>query len=110
MIHVNTGASAARDLSVVGVIFVLPFLLCSGYAGQIADIQSKRTVLVVTKSFEIVAAGLASVALTTKRLDVSYAVLFLFALQAAFFSPPNTASSPNSCPCAICLAPMACSR
>ena len=34
-----------------------PFLLFSGYAGQLADVYSKRTVLVVTKSLEIVAAG-----------------------------------------------------
>jgi acyl-[acyl-carrier-protein]-phospholipid O-acyltransferase / long-chain-fatty-acid--[acyl-carrier-protein] ligase len=98
VIHLNTGASAGRDLSFVGVIFVLPFLLCSGYAGQLADIQSKRTVLIVTKSFEIVAASLACVALVTRRLDLSYAVLLLFALQAAFFSPAKYGILPELLP------------
>ena len=98
VIHMNTGATAGRDLSFVGVIFVLPFLLCSGYAGQLADIQSKRTVLIVTKSFEIGVAALACVALVTRRLDLSYAVLFLFALQAAFFSPAKYGILPELLP------------
>ncbi len=32
-----------RQLSLVGVVFILPFLLFSGYAGQLADVYSKRT-------------------------------------------------------------------
>jgi hypothetical protein len=61
VIDANTGATAGRDLSLVGVIFVLSLLLCSGYAGQLADIQSKRTVLVVTKSCERAVAAMACV-------------------------------------------------
>ena len=57
-LHAATQANAGRQLSLVGVVFILPFLLFSGYAGQLADVYSKRTVLVVTKSLEIVAAGL----------------------------------------------------
>ena len=49
--------TADRELSIVSAVFILPFLLFSGYAGQLADVYSKRTVLVVTKSLEIVAAG-----------------------------------------------------
>ena len=48
--------SGSEYLSLAGVVFVVPFLLFSGYAGQLADTYSKRTVLVVTKSLEIVAA------------------------------------------------------
>lgn len=98
VIHLNTGATAGRDLSLVGVIFVLPFLLCSGYAGQLADIQSKRTVLIVTKACEVVVAALACVALVTGRLGLSYAVLFLFALQATFFSPAKYGILPELLP------------
>jgi acyl-[acyl-carrier-protein]-phospholipid O-acyltransferase/long-chain-fatty-acid--[acyl-carrier-protein] ligase len=98
VIRMNTGATAGRDLSLVGVIFVLPFLLCSGYAGQLADIQSKRTVLIVTKSCEIVVAALACIALSTRRLDISYAALSLFALQATFFSPAKYGILPELLP------------
>src|SRR5881397_2636590 len=52
------GTGSGGQLSLVGVIFILPFLLFSGYAGQFGDIYSKRTVLVVTKSLEVVATGL----------------------------------------------------
>jgi acyl-[acyl-carrier-protein]-phospholipid O-acyltransferase / long-chain-fatty-acid--[acyl-carrier-protein] ligase len=87
VIRAHTGASAGRDLSIVGATFVLPFLVCSGWAGQFADVQSKRTVLIVNKVFEILAAVLACGALVTKRLELSYAVLLLFALRAVFVSP-----------------------
>src|SRR5213594_3471869 len=48
-------AGGARYLSLCGAVFILPFLLFSGYAGQLADIFNKRTVLIVTKAFEILA-------------------------------------------------------
>src|SRR5580765_2143603 len=57
-IHAASEAQSGRQLSIVGAIFILPFLLFSGYAGQLADIYSKRHVLVITKSLEIVATGL----------------------------------------------------
>jgi acyl-[acyl-carrier-protein]-phospholipid O-acyltransferase/long-chain-fatty-acid--[acyl-carrier-protein] ligase len=53
---------AGRELSIVSAVFILPFLLFSGYAGQLADVYSKRTVLVVSKSLEIVAAAIGLIA------------------------------------------------
>ena len=32
-----------RDLSIVSAVFILPFILLSGYAGQFPDVYSKRT-------------------------------------------------------------------
>src|SRR6185295_10564138 len=57
-VHAVASARAGRELSLVSAIFILPFLLFSGYAGQLADVYSKRTVLVVSKSLEVVAATL----------------------------------------------------
>jgi len=50
MLAVSAAApgSDGRALSLVGVLFILPFALFSGYAGQLADSYSKRTILVVT--------------------------------------------------------------
>src|SRR5581483_4682891 len=89
MIAVRTAAAAhaGRELSIVSAIFILPFLLFSGYAGELSDVYSKRTVLVVSKSLEIVAATLGFAAFLLGRLHLTYAVLFLIALQATFFSP-----------------------
>jgi len=97
-VQAATQANAGRQLSLVGVVFILPFLLFSGYAGQLADVYSKRTVLVVTKSLEIVAAGLGLFAFAAGHLNLTYAVLFLIALQATFFSPAKYGILPEMLP------------
>src|SRR6266705_2338944 len=76
-VHMVAATRAGRELSIVSAIFILPFLLFSGYAGQLADVYSKRTVLVVSKSLEIVAASLGLVAFFSGHLQLTYAVLFL---------------------------------
>jgi len=97
-VHAATGADAGGRLSLVGFIFILPFLLFSGYAGELADIYSKRTVLVVTKSLEIVAAALGIAVFFGGHLNVAYVILFLFALQATFFSPAKYGILPEFLP------------
>src|SRR5439155_2402942 len=97
-VHVAGATGGNRELSIISAIFILPFLLFSGYAGQVADVYSKRTVLVVTKSLEIVAAGLGLYAFIIGRLELTYVVLFLIALQATFFSPAKYGILPEALP------------
>jgi acyl-[acyl-carrier-protein]-phospholipid O-acyltransferase / long-chain-fatty-acid--[acyl-carrier-protein] ligase len=97
-VHLVAAARAGRELSIVSAVFILPFLLFSGYAGQLADVYSKRTVLVVSKSLEIVAATLGLVAFAFGHLQLTYAVLFLIALQATFFSPAKYGILPEMLP------------
>src|SRR5262249_29512342 len=97
-VHTAAAASAGRELSVVSAVFILPFLLFSGYAGQLADIYSKRTVLVVSKSLEIVATTLGLVAFALGHLQLTYAVLFLIAVQATFFGPAKYGILPEMVP------------
>src|ERR1700675_4385603 len=82
-VHVaaNTG-SGSLYLSLAGVVFVVPFLLFSGYSGHLADAYNKRTVLIATKALEILSMALAIPALVSGRIDLMLAVLFLLALQA----------------------------
>jgi len=77
----------ARYLALAGAVFVLPFLLFAGYAGQIADRFSKTRVLQCTKAFEIaiMIAGIA--ALQARSINMLLVVLFLLAAQANMFSP-----------------------
>src|SRR5215470_4019243 len=101
LIAVNMGASADDTdsyLALAGALFVLPYLLFSGYAGWLADAFSKRTVLIVTKSFEIVAMLAAFAALASGNLDFMLAVIFLTAFQAAFFSPAHYGILPELLP------------
>src|SRR5688572_10312021 len=48
-----------QGASRVAIVFILPFLLFSGYAGHIADRFSKRHVLISVKVFEIVVMAMA---------------------------------------------------
>jgi acyl-[acyl-carrier-protein]-phospholipid O-acyltransferase/long-chain-fatty-acid--[acyl-carrier-protein] ligase len=81
------GGSAYLSLS--GVIYVLPFLLFSGFAGYLTDRFDKRLVMIATKGFEIVLGALALVGLMVGSIELMLLVLFLFAAQSAFFSPPK---------------------
>src|SRR5688572_32114560 len=93
------GAAASSDgraVALVGALFILPFLLFSGYAGQLADTHSKRTILVVTKALEIVVMGFGLVALAAGHLDAAYVVLFLMAVHSTFFSPDRKSTRLNS--------------
>jgi acyl-[acyl-carrier-protein]-phospholipid O-acyltransferase/long-chain-fatty-acid--[acyl-carrier-protein] ligase len=95
-------ASAGTDtryLSMAQAVFILPFLLFSGYAGYLADKYSKRTVLVWTKAFEIVAMGLAlAIFLLFPRIELMLGVLFLMALQSTFFGPAKYGILPEMLP------------
>src|SRR3984957_1836445 len=77
----------SRYLAIAGAVFVLPFLLFAGYAGQLADRFSKTRVLQITKAFEIAIMGVGIVALSIRSIDMLLVVLFLLAMQANFFSP-----------------------
>src|SRR5579863_3029821 len=77
----------SRYLAIAGAVFVLPFLLFAGYAGQLADRCSKTRVLQITKAFEIVIMGVGMLALYARSIEMLLVVLFLLALQANFFSP-----------------------
>jgi acyl-[acyl-carrier-protein]-phospholipid O-acyltransferase/long-chain-fatty-acid--[acyl-carrier-protein] ligase len=81
------GRDVTRDVALAGAMFIAPFLLFSGYAGDLADRCSKRRVLVAMKVFEIAAMALAIPALVARRFDLQMGVLFLMGTQATFFSP-----------------------
>ena len=81
----NGGGSGS--LSLIGAIFVLPYLLFSGYAGHVADTWSKRAVLITTKAFEVVVMLLGFGAFLIGSFELMLGVLFLMAVQSTFFSP-----------------------
>ena len=92
------GAESSRYLAIAGVVFVLPFLLFAGHAGQIADRFSKTRVLQSTKAFEIVIMTLGIFALLAGRIEGLLVVLFLLATQANFFSPAKYGILPEMLP------------
>jgi acyl-[acyl-carrier-protein]-phospholipid O-acyltransferase/long-chain-fatty-acid--[acyl-carrier-protein] ligase len=78
---------SAKYLSIANAVFVLPFLLFAGPAGQIADRFSKTRVLQVTKAFEILVMVFGIFALIHHSIYMLLVVLFCLAAQANFFSP-----------------------
>src|SRR6478736_2355229 len=93
LLAIPVGAAAARKADEQGLatmIFSLPFVLFSGFAGYLSDRYSKRTMIVVCKVAEIgimllgMAGFLAYGAIGYRGLLV---VLFLMGTHSAFFGP-----------------------
>ncbi|MCA9072680.1 MAG: hypothetical protein KDA84_27345, partial [Planctomycetaceae bacterium] len=75
------------------VLFAVPFVLFSGFAGFLSDLISKRGIVVSMKIAEIaiMAAGMGALFLGTIepdwQLPLLFLVLFLMSTQSAFFGP-----------------------
>ena len=85
-------------VEIIAFLFILPSALFSGYAGHMADMYSKRTILVGVKIFEIAIMLLAIAAFFTGHLDSMLALVFLMGLHAAFFSPAKYGILPEMLP------------
>lgn len=82
-----TPDAATSFISLVGALFIVPFIVFSPYAGHFADRFRKRDVLVAMKIVETLVMGFAVMALRTKSLPFLSLVLFLMAIHSTFFSP-----------------------
>jgi acyl-[acyl-carrier-protein]-phospholipid O-acyltransferase/long-chain-fatty-acid--[acyl-carrier-protein] ligase len=85
-------------LAAAGFLFVLPFVLFSGFAGQLADRFNKRSVLIVTKLLEMPAMVLGLWAFQINDPTWMLAVVFVMALQSTFFSPAKYGILPEMLP------------
>lgn len=99
-VHVaaNSGQPSSMYLSLAGVVFVIPFLLFSGYSGHLADVVSKRKVLISVKVFEIFVMALGLAAFFSTRIELMLVVLFLMALHSTVFSPAKYGIVPEMLP------------
>ncbi len=79
------GAPALVALS--GGLFILPYLLFSATAGQLADRFDKARLIRLTKAAEIVLMLAAALALLEGSVPLLLAVLFGLGIQAALFGP-----------------------
>lgn len=78
--------------------FVLPYLVLAAPAGYLADRFSKRTVIVSCKVAEIVLATLGIGAMLSGNVVLLLAVVALFGMQSALFSPSRLGSIPELLP------------
>jgi 1-acyl-sn-glycerol-3-phosphate acyltransferase len=68
-------------------LFILPFVLLSATAGQIADKYDKSRLIRGVKGLEIVVMGLAALGFVTASLGLLLTALFLAGVQSALFGP-----------------------
>jgi acyl-[acyl-carrier-protein]-phospholipid O-acyltransferase/long-chain-fatty-acid--[acyl-carrier-protein] ligase len=90
--------SGGEYVAISMAVFVLPFLLFSGYSGHLADSISKRTVLISVKVFEVCVMGLAFAVFFSTRMELMLVVLFLMALHSTIFSPAKYGIVPEMLP------------
>ncbi|MCC7486940.1 MAG: MFS transporter [Burkholderiales bacterium] len=77
-------------------LFVLPFVLFSASAGQIADKYEKSGLIRATKAFEIAVMALAAWGFLAGSLAALFAALFLAGAQATLFGPVKYSLLPQT--------------
>ncbi|MCI0499945.1 MAG: MFS transporter, partial [Planctomycetales bacterium] len=82
------GADKKADINAIAaIIFVVPFLMFTPFAGTLADRFSKQAVIVIAKAAELVIMVLGCVIFYFNFAMGIYAALFLMCAQSAFFGP-----------------------
>jgi MFS family permease len=91
LITFRLAADLDLPLEMLGVIasglFILPFVIVTPTAGQIADRVDKTKMMRIVKFWEIVVMALAVVGFHTQNVIFLYFVLFLMGAQSAMFAP-----------------------
>ncbi len=78
---------AGSLIALAGGLFILPFFLFSGLAGELADRYDKARLARIIKLAEIVLAVLAGLSLWLEWIPLMLFVLFLAGTQSTFFGP-----------------------
>lgn len=92
----SAGAAAAPLLiPLAGGLFILPFFLCSAFAGELADASDKARLVRLIKLIEIAVMVLAAVGIVFGSVGLLLALLFAMGIEAAFFGPIKYAILPD---------------
>ena len=92
------GYNAGMLVSLGGGIYILPYVLFSGLAGQLADKLEKTTIIRIIKAAEILIMGLGLFVLLDEHLWGLMALLFLLGTHSTFFSPIKFGILPQALP------------
>jgi acyl-[acyl-carrier-protein]-phospholipid O-acyltransferase/long-chain-fatty-acid--[acyl-carrier-protein] ligase len=93
-------AIATRNLyiSLGTALYVLPYIVFSSYAGQVADHFSKRRVIIFMKVVEAALLSVAVLAMYVGHIIAMLAVLFLLGIHACFLDPAKEGILPQIFP------------
>ncbi len=87
--------AGATLVMLAGGVFILPFFLFSGLAGQLADARDKAWIIRMVKSAEIVIMIVGALALLSDSVALLMLVLFAMGTHSAFFGPVKYAILPQ---------------
>jgi len=79
----------------VGLCLTIPFILFSGFAGQLADRTSKRRITIQVKVAEVLIALVGFTGFLIGNLWLTLAALLLLAIQSSFFGPAKYGMIPE---------------
>jgi len=87
--HASTYTTMAPSLlaNVAAGLFILPFVIFSGLAGQFADRYDKTLILKVVKAFEILIMFAAGAGFEAQSIEILLAALFMMGMHSTFFAP-----------------------
>ena len=85
-------------ISLGTALYVLPYIVFSSYAGQVADRFSKRRVIICLKILEASLLVLATIAMAVGQVAAMLAVLFLLGIHACFLDPAKEGLLPQIFP------------
>lgn len=97
-IDIKGAASSSTILTIVGIVYVLPFLMFSLWAGRLADSFSKQRMIIVLKVSEVLIMVLGTLSLFWQSDLSCYTLMFLLSMQSAFFGPPKYSVIPELVP------------
>jgi acyl-[acyl-carrier-protein]-phospholipid O-acyltransferase/long-chain-fatty-acid--[acyl-carrier-protein] ligase len=95
---VSNSATRSEIISWGTALYVLPYILFSSYAGQVADRFSKRRVIISLKLVEASVLTLATFAMFLGQIHAMLAALFLLGIHAAFLDPAKEGILPQIFP------------
>lgn len=82
-----TSLSPALLAPMIGAIFILPFFLFSGMAGELADKYDKARLTRIVKLLELFLMVLATIGFALHSLELLFSVIFGLGLHSTFFGP-----------------------
>lgn len=90
-----TGLAPALVVQLIAALFILPFLLFSATAGQLADKYDKATLIRFVKTLEIVIMAIALYGFTAQSVPVLLLCTFLLGVHSTLFGPVKYAYLPQ---------------
>ena len=90
-----TSLSSDTLQNIAQALFILPFMLFSATAGQIADKYEKSSLITITVALELAVMGLGAAGLFMKSLPLLLTALFLSGVQSSLFGPVKYAILPE---------------